>query len=131
MESMTSNPNRFATSFNVTHPDACRRITIEDVEELKLCELIHRYGFYSTSQDGKTIMNILRYEQLREKRLEQEFSEDQPDLPKCKICGQPLPIEPEGKGGRPKEYCSRCEPFRSKERQKSRRQRRKHYKART
>ena len=64
MESMTSNPNRFVAWFNKTHPGAYRPITAEDVENLKSCELIHRYGFYSTSQDGKIVMGILRYEQM-------------------------------------------------------------------
>ena len=58
----------FAAWFNMKYPGAYRRITVEDVENLKLCELIHRFGFYSISQDGKTVMGILKYEQLWDKR---------------------------------------------------------------
>ncbi|MFC1982991.1 hypothetical protein ACFLV5_04345 [Chloroflexota bacterium] len=125
MNSMTSNSNRFATWFNITYPDAPRKITAEDVEDLKECELIHRYGFYSASQDGKTVMSILKYEQKRGKRSERKSNEDKSGPLMCKMCGQPLPVEPEGKSGRPKEYCPKCSRFRSRERQKKLRQRHK------
>ena len=58
----------FAAWFNMKYPGAYRRITAEDVENLKSRELIHRYGFYSISQDGTTVMGILKYEQLWDKR---------------------------------------------------------------
>ena len=129
MESMTSNPNRFAAWFNERYIGAYRQITAEDVEEMTVCGLIGRFRYYSPPQDGETIRGILQYEQLREKRSEQESAEDKLEPPKCKMCGRPLPIEPEDKGGRPKEYCSGCEQFRNKERQrKLRRRRRKHCK---
>jgi len=116
-----TSPEKFAAWFNEKNPGAYRRITAEDVENLKLCELIYRYGFYSTSQDGKTAMGILKYEQLREKKCTQEAHE-KAEPPKCKMCGQTLPTEPEDKNGRPKEYCPKCSPLRGRERQKKLRQ---------
>ena len=117
MESMTSNANRFAIWFNMTYPDAYRRITTEDIENLKSCELIHCYGFYSTSQDGKIVMSILKYEQMLERRPSQETC-DEAKPRTCKMCGRPLPIESEDKSGRPKEYCSMCESSRNRDRKK-------------
>ncbi|MFC1982972.1 hypothetical protein ACFLV5_04250 [Chloroflexota bacterium] len=106
----------------MTYPGAPRNITIGDVENLKECELIHRYGFYSTSQDGKTILGILKYEKMRERKSDQKSTGYKSRPPKCKMCGQSIPEEPEGKGGRPKEYCHQCSPLRGKERQKKLRQ---------
>ncbi len=124
-----TSPWKFAAWFNEKYIGAYRQITTEDVEEMTVCGLICRYRSYSLSQDSETIRGILQYEQLREKRSEQESTEDKLELLKCKMCGQLLPIEPEDKSGRPKEYCSGCELFRSKERKKkSRHQRRKHCK---
>ncbi|MFC1893714.1 hypothetical protein ACFLYR_06795 [Chloroflexota bacterium] len=125
MESMTSNPNRFAAWFNEKYLGAYRRITTEDVEEMTNSRLIGRFRYYSPPQDGETIRGILQYEQLREKRSERGSAEDKLEPPKCKMCGKPLPPELESKTGRPREYCWECESFRNQERQKkSRRQRR-------
>ena len=110
------NGEEFVVWLNMTHPNAYHQITAEYVENLKLCELIHRYGFYSTSHDGKTVMGILKYEQMREKRSANPTLEDKQEPPKCKRCNQPLPPEPEGKKGRPREHCLVCESFRNKER---------------
>jgi len=118
MESMTSNPNRFAAWFNMTYQGAHRRITTEDVEDMKACELIHRYGCYLRSLDGITVMGILKYEQMREKRSAQRATDEKPESASCRMCGQTIPTEPGGKTGRPREYCSDCEPVRNKARQK-------------
>jgi len=119
---------KFAAYFNEKFPGVYRAITAEDALNLKSCELIHRYGFYGTSQDGKTVMGILKYEQIMESRPTQE-AHDEMDPRQCKMCGQPLPPELESKTGRPKEYCSGCESLRNKDRQmKWRRRRRKHCK---
>jgi len=58
----------------------------------------------------------LRYEQLRDKRIEKSEAEVITDVPRCKRCGEPLSPEPEGKKGRPNEYCPSCESFRARER---------------
>ena len=129
MESMTSNPSRFAAWFNKTYPGAYRTITVRDVEDMTTCGLICRYRCYSPSQDGATIRGVLQYEQLRAKRSAQEATRDKLELPECKMCGDILPIEPEVKSGRPREYCSGCASLRNNERQKElRKRRRKHFK---
>lgn len=120
-------PEEFATWFNEKYPGAYRRISTADVKNLIACELIHKYGLYSTSQDGKTVMAILQYEQMQEKESAKPTLEDKQEPPKCTRCEQPLPPESNIKTGRPKEYCYACTSFRNKDRQmKLRRRRRKH-----
>ena len=123
MKPMFTNPERYAEWFNLKYPGAPRRVTRTDIENIEACELIHRYGFYSTSEDGKTVMGILKYEQLIGRMPIQE-SRDKTESKKCKMCGQPLPIEPKGKSGRPKQYCRTCSLLANKERQKKLRRRR-------
>jgi hypothetical protein len=118
----------FAAWFNEKYPVAPRRITAVDVENLKACDLIYRHGFYRTSEDGKTVMGILKYEQLMERRPTQEAN-DKAELQKFKMCGHDLPVELEDKTGRPKKYCLDCESFRNKERK--RKSRRKHKSTKT
>jgi len=67
MESMTSNPNRFAAWFNEKFPGVYRPITAEEVIYTTRCKLICRYGFY-LRDDFETARGILQYEQLRERR---------------------------------------------------------------
>jgi hypothetical protein len=118
--------DEFAVWFNMSYPGAPRKITAVDVEILKGYKLIHRHGFYLTSEDGKTVMGVLKYVQMMEQRPRQEAC-DKAEARKCRLCGHALPIEPEDKTGRPKEYCPDCESFRNKERKrKSRRQHREH-----
>ncbi len=81
MESITSNPNRFAIWFNMTHPDVYRPITADDVRAMAYCGLIRRYRYYSPSLDGKTIMGILQYEKMREKRPARSAVEDRMEPP--------------------------------------------------
>ena len=125
-----TSPEKLAVWFNDRYQGAYRKIDAEDAREMTACGLICRYRYYSTSQDGETVRGILQYEQMREKRsAQQESAEDKLELLECKMCKQPLPPEPENKAGRRKEYCSECESFRNKERQKKlRRRRRKHLK---
>ena len=125
MEPMTSNPEKFATWFNMKFPGAYRSITKDDIIDLTECGLIHRYGHFSLSQDLETIRAILQYEKLWEKRSERESAEDKLEPPKCKKCKQPLPPKFEGKKGRPKEYCHSCESSRNAERYRSWRKRKK------
>ncbi len=125
MESMTSNPNRFAAWFNMTYQGAYRSMTIDDIRDLTECGLIHRHGYYSASQDGETIRGVLQYEQKREKRFTKQDNRDEQEPAKCRMCGQPLTPEPERKKGRPKEYCFNCESYRATERYRKWRKRKK------
>jgi hypothetical protein len=119
---ITSNPTKFAQWFNEKYTGAYRRISTGDVKDLTECGLIQHRDYYSGSMDGETIRAILQYEKLREKRSTEQNKDK--DYPSCKRCGQPLPLNEEVKPGRHKEYCPECEPFRSKERQRHYRRRR-------
>jgi hypothetical protein len=122
---ITSSPEKLAEWFNKKIPDACRKIVAKDVTLMTRCNLIGRFN-YIIRQDLETIRGVLLYEQLREKQSEPQDNEKK--LPTCKMCHQPLLPNPEGKPGRPKEYCHECEPYRNKERQKrSHHRRRKRY----
>ncbi|MFC1962904.1 hypothetical protein ACFLWB_02775 [Chloroflexota bacterium] len=114
---ITTNPEKFATWFNETYPGAHRRVSIEDITDMTAIGLIERYGYYSTSEDGETIRRILRYEELRNTRFAKIIRGEEPKAPRCRMCGEPLPLEPEGKVGRPKEYCPSCEELRNADRQ--------------
>lgn len=94
---------------------AYRQITAADVRLLTECSLIGRYRYYGHI-DLQTVRCILRYEELREKRIQKQERGAAMEPLRCKICGEPLPIQPEGKMGRPREYCPQCEASRSKER---------------
>lgn len=111
-----TSPAKFADWFNDKYPGAYRQISTQDVKDMTDCGLIHLYEYYSRSIDGELIRRILLYERMREDRSQQQ--EKHSDLPKCKMCGEPLPAVQESKPGRPKEYCSDCELFRNRERQK-------------
>lgn len=113
--------------FNEKYPGAYRRIIAADARDMTACGLIVRYRSYSISQDGETVRGILQYEQMREKRSAQQVVEDKVQTARCKMCDEILSPEPENKAGRPKEYCSRCESFRNKERQKKLRRRHRKY----
>ena len=121
-----SSPEQFADWFNEKYPGAYRPVTTEDIQDMTNCGLIGRYRFYREPQDGEIVRGILQYEQLREKRSTEETHKvDRLELSKCKRCGQSLPLEPEDKTGRPKEYCPDCEPFRNRARVKDWRRRQK------
>ncbi len=110
-----TDPTAFANWFNMKVPGAYRKITADDVCIITECGLIGKYGFY-IRQDLETVRGILQYEQQKEHQLIQQDKEKNP--PVCKICGQPLPVNSQGKPGRHKEYCSKCEFTRNRERQK-------------
>ena len=61
----------------------------------------------------ESLFKTLNYDDLSKQEREQVSQ-----APCCKLCGQPLPPEPEGKTGRPKEYCQQCQPLRAAERHK-------------
>jgi hypothetical protein len=79
-------PGEFAVRFNTTVPGAHRLVTADDIRELAHCGLIGRHGFFG-HQDLETIRAILRYEQLRQKRLERQGE--------CTLTA-PAPGEPDG-----------------------------------
>lgn len=108
-----TNPQKFADLFNAKVPGAYRQVTADDIQLLAECRLIKRYGFYDNT-DLQTVIGILNYEQLREKRTQQEKIEASGDPPPCRLCGKPLSKQPEGKKGRPHEYCPVCEPLRGR-----------------
>ena len=106
----------FADLFNAKVPGAYRQVTADDIRLLTQCGLVGRYGFYDTRDDLQMVIGILNYEQLREKRTQQEKMEAIGDPPPCRLCGKPLSRQPEGKKGRPREYCSDCESSRATKR---------------
>jgi len=110
-----TSPDRFAKDFNELVPGAYRRITSDDVRDMTDCGLIGKYYFYGHDAI-ETVRAILRYEELRQKRIEKQPSDSISDIRTCRLCGTILPIEPKGKYGRPKEYCASCEPVRTKKR---------------
>jgi len=85
---LIANPEKFTAWFNTSYPDACRRITPEDIIEMTACGLIHRYRYYCEST---TVRGVLPYEQMREKRIGRDEAKVFNIQPTCKGCGQPLP----------------------------------------
>ena len=117
-------PEKFAALFNEKYPGTYRQVTAQDVRDMTICCLIGRYECY-LKDDLEFIRGMLQYEQLREKRYARPTLEAKQEPPKCKRCAQPLPLEPEIKRGRPKEYCSICESLRNIERNRKWRKRKK------
>ena len=112
-------PNRFAEWFNRVAPGAYRQITAEDVLDMTQCGLIGRYGEYM-QLDIETVRGILRYEQLRRNRQKRADIRDSDDSIHCRSCGVVL-TKPDGRRGRPREYCRDCETSRSTMRGRKRR----------
>jgi hypothetical protein len=109
----TANPERFAEYFNKTVPGAYRKVDAEDIRDMTDCGLIKRYGFFG-NQDLQMAIGVLQYEQLFEKRKQKAIQQEQGQLHQCRLCGEPLPPQPEGKKGRPREYCDGCESKRAR-----------------
>ena len=130
MNQLITSAGRFATLFNSKVPGAYRPISADDIRLMTECGLVGRYGYYGR-EDMQTVIGILRYEQLREKRAHSPPKDTTIELPHCKSCGEPVPPPSEGKRGRPKEYCSRCEASRAKERSRRWRRRRLKQKVKT
>ena len=61
-------PSRFATKFNAIFPGAYRPVNAADIREMAQCGLIGRHGFFERV-DFEIVRGILRYEQLRGKRM--------------------------------------------------------------
>ncbi|MFC1910486.1 hypothetical protein ACFLXC_04275 [Chloroflexota bacterium] len=108
-------PDRFAESFNSAYIGAYRKIDAEDVRDMTACRLIGRYGQYYYS-DLETVRATLQYEQLRLNRQKRNEIRDSDGSIHCRRCGKLLPTKENTDRGRPKEYCTECEPFRLRER---------------
>jgi len=115
MNRTTRNPATFARWFNEKVPGAYRRLTGQDVYDMTRCGLIGRHDSYDDTVCIREAVDILNYELKRGERVRQEKKEES-GPPCCRLCGWPLPPETEGKTGRPREYCDKCEPARARER---------------
>ena len=113
MRRLIVRPEDFADLFNAKVPGAYRQVTADDIRLLTQFGLIGRYNFYDTTYDVHTVIGILNYEQLREKRTQKERQEATDEPAQCRLCGKPLPIQTESKKGRPREYCTDCESSRA------------------
>ena len=102
----------FADLFNAKVPGAYRSITAHDIRDMVDCGLIKKWGGFF-SDDLQTVIGILNYEQIREKRTKEQTREVVDEPPRCKLCGQVLLPKAEGKKGRPREYCTDCESSRT------------------
>jgi len=100
------------------------QIAVQDIRDMTDCGLIRHYGYYIHS-DLEMVRAVLQYEQLLEKRLKKPLNEEKLILPRCKMCGEQLPVQLEGKKGRPREYCQKCESARREDRYRKWRIRRK------
>jgi len=104
-------PEDFVAWFNKAIPGAYRSIDVEDVRDMTTCGLIGRYGYY-IQLDIETVRAILQYEQLHQNRQKRDEIKDDDGGIHCRRCGVVL-AKPEGKKGRPREYCPACGSLRS------------------
>lgn len=109
-----TNPQKFADLFNAKVPGAYRQVSADDIRDMTTCGLIGRYGYY-IHLDIETVRAILQYEQLRQNRQKRDEIRDDDGVIHCRGCGAVL-AKPDGKRGRPHEYCPSCEVFRGRER---------------
>ena len=107
-------PEDFVTWLAKAIPGAYRSITAQDVCDMTACGLIGKYGYY-IHLDIEAVRAILQYEQLRQNRQTKNEIRDDDGVIHCRRCGVVL-TKPKTKRGRPVEYCSDCEPFRGRER---------------
>jgi len=108
---LTSSPGRLAKEFNDVVPGAYRSVTVDDIRMMTECGLIGHHSCYGES-DIRIVIGVLRYELLRKKTIEKPQPSVIPEIQKCKMCGNPLLINPVNRHGRKKEYCASCEPLR-------------------
>jgi hypothetical protein len=107
-------PEDFAEWFNKAIPGAFRSIAAQDVRDMTTCGLIGKYGYYM-QLDIETVRAILQYEQLRQNRQKRDEIRNDDGVIHCRKCGVVL-AKPDGRKGRPHEYCPDCEVFRGRER---------------
>ena len=104
-------PADFAEWFNKAIPGAYRSITTQDVRDMTTCGLIGKYGYYG-NLDLEMVRCILLFEWLRQNRQKRDEIRDDDDSIHCRRCGVVL-ARPDGKRGRPREYCTDCESSRA------------------
>jgi hypothetical protein len=107
MAHLITSPEKFADEVNAKLLGAHRQITVGDVRDMTTCGLIGKYGYYMHI-DIETVRAILQYEQLRLNRQKRDEIRDKNGAIHCRRCGVVL-AKPEGKKGRPREYCPDCE----------------------
>lgn len=111
MRRLIVKPEDFAEWFTKVVPGAFRSITTQDVRDMTTCGLIGRYGYYMHIEI-ETVRAILQYEQLRLDRQKRDEIRDDDGSIHCRRCGVAL-TQPDGKKGRPREYCPDCESSRT------------------
>lgn len=116
MAQLTTRPDKFAAEVNAKLPGAHRQITVDDVRDMVACGLIGKFDCF-LDLDLETVRAILQYEQLRQNRQKRVEIRDSEGIIQCRRCGVVL-TKPDGKRGRPHEYCPGCELFRVRERNK-------------
>ena len=114
MAQLTTRPDKFAAEVNAKLPGAYRQITVDDVRDMVDCGLIGKFDCF-LDLDLETVRAILQYEQLRQNCQKRNEIRDNDGVIHCRRCGVVL-AKPEGKKGRPREYCDKCQPFRGGER---------------
>ena len=111
MAQLTTRPDKFATEVNARLPGAYRQITVDDVRDMVACGLIGKFDCF-LDLDLETVRAILQYEQLRENHQKRDEIRDKNGSIYCRRCGVVL-TKPDGKRGRPREYCPDCESSRA------------------
>ena len=107
MAHLTTRPDRFADEVNANLLGAHRQITVVDVRDMVTCGLIGKFDCF-LNLDIETVRAVLQYELLCQNRQKRDEIKDSEGMMHCRGCGAALG-EPDGKRGRPKEYCDACE----------------------
>ena len=111
MAQLTTRPEKFAAEVNARLLGAHRQIRVDDVRDMVNCGLIGKFDCF-LDLDIETVRAILQYEQLLQARQKRDEIKDEDGVIHCRGCDSALP-EPEGKKGRPREYCTDCESARA------------------
>lgn len=111
MAQLTTRPDKFAAEVNAKLPGAHRQITVDDVRDMVACDLIGKFNWFLTL-DIEIVRAVLQYEQLRQNRQERADIRDSDGSIHCRSCGAVL-VKPDGRRGRPHEYCPGCESSRA------------------
>lgn len=114
MTQQITRPDKFADFFNAKVPGAYRQITVDDVRDMVDCGLIGKFDCF-LNLDIETVRAILQYEQLRQNRQKRDEIRDKNGSIHCRGCGVVL-AKPDGKRGRPREFCDKCQPFTGRDR---------------
>ena len=107
-------PEDFVAWLAKAIPGAYRSITAQDIQDMTTCGLIGKYGYYG-NLDLEMVRCILLYERLKQAREKKNEIRDKNGSIHCRRCGAVL-AKPDGRKGRPNEFCDKCQPFRGRER---------------